>query len=64
MFLDCSGDSEEESNYDRYWHGYVKTSPTHFMATLENINKSKEFKLLEIKTFYSLKSKFYPKKAA
>lgn len=63
MYLDFSGDSEEEQIYDRYWFGSIKTTAEKYLGILEQIRKSKEFKILEIKTFYALKSKFYLKKA-
>jgi hypothetical protein len=63
VYLDFSGDSEEEQIYDRYWFGSIKTTAEKYLGLLEQIRKSKEFKILEIKTFYALKSKFYLKKA-
>lgn len=46
MYLDFSGDSEEEQIYDRYWFGSIKTTAQKYLEILEQIRKSKEFKIL------------------
>jgi hypothetical protein len=62
VYLDYSGDSEKENTYDRYWFGSIRTSPEKYLDLIQKIKNSKEFKILEIKTFYALRSKFYLKK--
>jgi hypothetical protein len=46
VFLDFSGDSEEETFYERYWYGIIRTTPDSYLGVLNKINKSKEFKIL------------------
>lgn len=60
--MDYSGDSDEVNFYDRYWYGYVKTTAEKYLDVLAKIGKSEQFKILEIKTYYALKSKLYLKK--
>lgn len=48
--------------YDRYWYGYLKTTAERYLDVLAKIGKSEQFKILEIKTYYALKSKLYLKK--
>jgi hypothetical protein len=60
--LDFSGDSEAATYYDRYWYGFIKTTAEKYLGLLEKIRKSEQFKILEIKTYYALRSKLYLKK--
>lgn len=51
----------DEATYDRYWYGFIKTNPEKYKEILAEVEKSAEFALLEHKTYYALKSKFYLK---
>lgn len=40
VFLDYSGDSEEESVYDRYWYGFARVSHANYLPLIGQIQKS------------------------